>query len=59
MVFSETWFESVQSYDNYYRGRHNKKGGGIYIYVRNKYKKSKLNNLSCIYLTFQARAVIL
>ena len=64
MVFSETWFESdncssIQSYDDYHTVRQNKKGGGVSIYVRNKYKSSKLNNLSGIYSTFEACTVIL
>ena len=36
-----------------------KKGEGVSIYVRNKYKSPKLYNLSGIYLTFESCAVIL
>ena len=52
-VFTETWFNSetcvsIDGFSSYHAFRKNKRGGGVSIYVRDKYKSRKFHNISYI-----------
>ena len=63
MAFSETWHTedlctTINTYNDYHTVRANKKGGGVSLYISNKYRSSKLVNISRIYMTFEICAAV-
>ena len=63
MAFSETWHTedlctTINTYNDYHTVRANKKGGGVSLYISNKYRSSKLVNMSRICTTFEVCAAV-